>query len=339
VSTPLVSIIIPTFNRAKHLKQTLESVAKQSYKQWECLVCDDGSTDGTAELIRTFSATDNRISPLTGDRFGLPAGPRNRGMHAARGEWVAFLDDDDLWHPTKLETQLKLIRGEGWDFIATSAVKVPDSDSSPFAGGEDDENISVNVLLVDPLRDGNPIVNSSVMVRTELVRRVGGQNESPLYRAVEDFDLWARLHSSGVALRIMGGRPLVGYRVGEPNSISATHRVREPDVVRQRWAQIVILLELWRAKGRPTAVRTTLADRVADCGSLSLWIGDEVSWQRSIKLFSLLDRKLRRVKPLAQALVSLSLAYSRKRVARATRAQLADARELSQLALRIARSA
>ena len=92
---PSVSVIIPTWNRAHTLPRAIESVLSQSLPILEVLICDDGSTDGTAEAVMAMARQDPRIRWLPGERGGRPAIPRNRGIRESRGEWLAFLDSDD----------------------------------------------------------------------------------------------------------------------------------------------------------------------------------------------------------------------------------------------------
>src|SRR5262249_7122187 len=101
---PSVSVIIPTWNRAATVMAAVESALAQTHAPLEVLVCDDGSSDDSAQ--RVGALPDPRVRWLPGPRGGRPAIPRNRGIAAARGEWLAFLDSDDEWLPDKLERQL-----------------------------------------------------------------------------------------------------------------------------------------------------------------------------------------------------------------------------------------
>lgn len=103
-----VSVIIPTFNRAKTLERALKSILNQTIDVCEIFVCDDGSTDNSKEIVTGIN--DQRIIWVPGRHSGLPAVPRNRGIKMARGNWVAFLDSDDWWNRFKLEKQIKTLR-------------------------------------------------------------------------------------------------------------------------------------------------------------------------------------------------------------------------------------
>jgi glycosyltransferase involved in cell wall biosynthesis len=93
-ASPLVSVVIPTYNHARYLGRALQSVLDQTYKNWEAIVIDNHSTDNTAELIASFA--DQRITYLKIHNNGVIAASRNAGIRAAKGEWLAFLDSDDL---------------------------------------------------------------------------------------------------------------------------------------------------------------------------------------------------------------------------------------------------
>ena len=100
----LVSIIVPTYNRGHLIGETIQSVIDQSYKNWELIIVDDGSKDNTKERIEGFN--DDRLRYYFIEHCGIIGAVRNRGMNNARGEYIAFLDSDDLWQPDKLDYQL-----------------------------------------------------------------------------------------------------------------------------------------------------------------------------------------------------------------------------------------
>ena len=111
---PLVSVVIPVFNRAWQLQRALSSLQDQTYKNFEVIVSDDGSTEDIAAVVEEFRGTLN-ICLLKAENFGGPARPRNLGIQNAKGNWIAFLDCDDYWYKNKLELQSKGL--EGKDYI------------------------------------------------------------------------------------------------------------------------------------------------------------------------------------------------------------------------------
>jgi glycosyltransferase involved in cell wall biosynthesis len=104
--TPLVSVVIPTYNQPAFLREALDSVFRQTFKDYEIIVVNDGSTDNTAELLMQYG---DRIRVVSQENQGIGRA-RNRGMDEAVGRYIAFLDHDDLWHPSKLETQVNYMR-------------------------------------------------------------------------------------------------------------------------------------------------------------------------------------------------------------------------------------
>jgi glycosyltransferase involved in cell wall biosynthesis len=189
MTTPTVSVIIPTYNRVDLLPETLDSVLAQTYKDYEIIVVDHGSTDGTSQAL----------TPRYGDRVRwvelpyceLPACPRNAGIQTSRGSLIAFLDSDDLWLPHKLERQVE------------AAAKNPNaalffSQAETF-DGQVTKGPVVPVRPVPPKRAfehllfTNCVPMLTTMVRREVFDTVGVFNSQPEFRAVEDYDLWLRI--------------------------------------------------------------------------------------------------------------------------------------------------
>ncbi|HUR42277.1 MAG TPA: glycosyltransferase family A protein [Verrucomicrobiae bacterium] len=183
-----MTVVIPTYNRAPLLRRTLSSVLAQTVAPLEVLVADDGSTDDTAAAIREFGG---RVTHLLLPHVGAPAAARNAGLARARGDWIAFVDDDDLWMADKLERQLALAEGVG--LVCCNAELIDERDH-PI--GRNLHEAHPLAKEPDPLRaliGGNFVVCSSVLARTELLRASGGFYEGPeLGRLAEDYDLWLR---------------------------------------------------------------------------------------------------------------------------------------------------
>ena len=113
----LVSIIMPSYNTAKFIAETIESVLLQSYANWELIIVDDCSSDNTDEIVCRY--TDRRISYVKNDTNSGAAVSRNRGLRLAKGEWIAFLDSDDIWHRDKLKSQLEFMSKHDYTFSYT----------------------------------------------------------------------------------------------------------------------------------------------------------------------------------------------------------------------------
>jgi glycosyltransferase involved in cell wall biosynthesis len=190
--TPLVSVIVPTFNRAHLIGETLLSVINQTYSHFEILVVDDGSTDDTEKLVRGFQ--DTRILYLKQPNSGLPASPRNLGIQHAKGKYLAFLDSDDLWLPEKLAFQVDYLeKHPNVGLLYTQCIGFIDKDQDigqpfPEIGIAKSGWIYNDLILSD-----NYIPCLTVMIRGDILNQTGNFNESTRLRAVEDFDLWLRI--------------------------------------------------------------------------------------------------------------------------------------------------
>ena len=113
----LVSIIMPSYNTAEYIKNSVNSVLAQTYQNWELLIIEDCSTDNTMEVLSSFD--DKRIKVLKNERNSGAALSRNYGLREAKGRWIAFLDSDDIWHPQKLEKQIAFMEQNGYAFTFT----------------------------------------------------------------------------------------------------------------------------------------------------------------------------------------------------------------------------
>jgi glycosyltransferase involved in cell wall biosynthesis len=210
---PVVSIILPTFGRLQYLRPTVASVYRQTLQDWELIVADDGSDAETRGFLRTLEA-DSRVRLLWLRHTGIPAIVRNAALRAARGEYVAFLDSDDLWAPEKLSRQVAILRSRplcGWCYTAVSHI---DGAGQPMAEPVFGPWLPCEGAVFERLVTGPVVIRTpSVLAARELVARAGGFDES--IRCGEDYDLWLRLAlASDVALL---DEPLVHVRRHEAN--------------------------------------------------------------------------------------------------------------------------
>jgi teichuronic acid biosynthesis glycosyltransferase TuaG len=182
-----ISVIVPTWNRATLLAEAVRSTLAQTTPPLEVLVCDDGSTDESERAMREIC--DPRVKWLPGERAGRPAVPRNRGIRVSRGEWLAFLDNDDAWFPEKLERQLRAAERTGCRAICGNAVRfVPGMGDAGNYFGQAPELVSFNDLLTV-----NRVICSSSLIHRSLIGQVEGFPEVPELRALEDYSLWLRI--------------------------------------------------------------------------------------------------------------------------------------------------
>ena len=197
--SPLVSVIIPVFNAKPYIGDALGAAVGQTYGGLEILVADDGSTDGTRECVAAYSGG---AAPLrwidAPTRAGRPSVPRNRGLAAARGDLIAFLDADDTWTTRKLEDQVRVMT-EHPDLLLVYSVMRAFGDGASFGGTGYGLKPWPSRAAVDAevLERANTIPCSSVMVRRSILCELGGFDEDPYLNAVEDFDLWLRVSRMG----------------------------------------------------------------------------------------------------------------------------------------------
>ena len=188
---PIVSIIIPTFNRAALLRRALESLTLQTFIDFEVLVCDDGSSDNTSEVIPEFSRR-LTINYNIGANSGGPARPRNRGIGLARGRYIAFLDSDDWWLPEKLMVSVRHLDA-GSDIVFHDLWYVSPRGHRMFRKRIKSYQPNRARVCADLLIKGNALPTSSVVVRSEILRQIRGFSEDVELIATEDFDAWLRI--------------------------------------------------------------------------------------------------------------------------------------------------
>lgn len=200
---PRVTVVIPAFNAAAFILDAVHSVRAQTIGEWELVVADDGSTDGTAALVE--SVDDERIRVLRLAHSGLPAVARNAALTESAAPNVAFLDADDVWLPMKLERQLALFaQRPDVGLVHTAAAYLDDQGCRIQASYPDDHEV------FDRLLEENFIVNSSAVVRRSLLDEHGFFDPTCDLRGSEDYELWLRLASHTLFAVI--DDPLVLYR-------------------------------------------------------------------------------------------------------------------------------
>jgi glycosyltransferase involved in cell wall biosynthesis len=241
----LVSVVIPTWNRGPLLEQAVSSVLAQSEPRLELFVCDDGSTDDSADRIARFS--DPRVRWLPGPRQGRPAAARNRGIAAATGQWVAFLDSDDTWRPDKLAIQLAHGQAMGAAAVATNALRIDRAGQATTFF----PTMPRQLRLADLLRV-NGVICSSCMVRRDVLQITGGFPEEAAYAAFEDYCLWLKV--AAVTDIVCVAEPLVNYRDVSAESLRGDTPVANT-VIRRRSRQSLISWSRSSGRRLPLGVR------------------------------------------------------------------------------------
>lgn len=213
-----VSVVLPVRNRAHLIEESIRSILGQTWTDFELVVVDDASEDGTGQILLRLAEEDARIHVVRRPERGGAGGARNDGITAARGEWIAFQDSDDRWHPDKLEKQLAFAEAAAPDTVAVY---------TSYWRNEDDRRERMprvpgnpNGLLLERLALGNFITTQTLMARRAVLQELGGFDSR--MRALEDWELCLRLAAQGRMLHL--DEPLVDYHL-QADSLTASREL------------------------------------------------------------------------------------------------------------------
>ena len=221
---PLVSVVIPTFNRAENLKRALASVLGQTITDIEVIVVDDGSTDQTRGVLSQNHDSRLLVEYLHKNSGG-PSIPRNVGVWKARGEWLAFLDSDDWWEPEHLESKLAAIASSGTRaacgnaFVSSAGMSESSQPQNSTKGLETLHGCMPTQLGLENLMSNNLIITSTVVMRREDVIRIDGfpsQVNGPVF---EDYAVW--LKAATFTNFTVSNEVTVHYQTNSPDSYGA----------------------------------------------------------------------------------------------------------------------
>lgn len=192
--SPVVSIVLPTYNRVSLLSRAVESIVGQTFQNWELIIINDASTDGTRHTIDALTKKDPRIKPIHNAKNNYPdiSKTLNDGLAKAKGKYIARLDDDDYWcDPDKLKKQVDFLESHAdYVIIGGGTIVIDENDNERFRylKLETDEAIRSRALFA------NPFTHSTVMFRRDVAREVGGYGS---FKNAEDWDLWLRMGTRG----------------------------------------------------------------------------------------------------------------------------------------------
>ncbi len=227
----LVSIVIPTYNRSEELKRALESILSQTYKNWEVIVVDNNSTDGTDAMMESLN--DQRIRLLKINNNGVIAASRNLGIDASSGEWIAFLDSDDWWYSNKLE-KVMCYCSSGHD-VCYHDLKIMSSQRKLSLYQKKMSGYQVKKpVFNDLIQLGNALSNSSVVVRAALIKQIGGLCEDRKLIASEDYECWIRLSKLTNKFKYIP-ETLGCYWIGAANTTNATLSLTNLQYINKRY--------------------------------------------------------------------------------------------------------
>lgn len=232
----MISIIIPTYNRASIIPNTLDSVINQEFKDWECVVVDDHSTDNTEEVIKNYIERDLRFHYLKNERKKGAQGARNTGLNHCKSEWLVFFDSDNLMHPDFLKKVTQKIDDEV-DVVQCFS-NVIDEDTREKKGMLHWQNYG---YIHDRLFDMGTYVDNQVLIRKSKLIEIGGLDED--CPSMQEWDTHIRL--SKIAKYTTVEEPLLDYFVGGKDAIST-------DTKREVIGRLFILRKFineWRKHG------------------------------------------------------------------------------------------
>jgi len=214
---PKVSVIIPAYNNAKFLPETIESVLKQTFADWEIIIVDDGSTDNTQEVVAMYLQNHPGKIKYFRQENGGTAQARNRAIKESKGEYLGLLDADDLWLPEKLAVQVPIMEANPELALISSETYAIDAQSNRIGHWK----VAKMPNTFECLFEANHIYNLTALARKSCVEKIGGYDETLLVS--QDYDLWLRL-TKRFPFKVLYV-PLAQYRV-HPNNISKNTKIR-----------------------------------------------------------------------------------------------------------------
>lgn len=189
---PTVSIVVPVYNVASYLEETVQSVLDQTWTDWELILVDDGSTDESGEIAKKLAESDSRIQYFHKENGGQ-ASARNYGIKKSQGTYVALLDSDDLWLPEKLATQMEELKEHNPDFLYGLGYYYYPEREDKLEAYEWVSGKMSGKEFFDVLYHSCFVNTNTVLVKRELFDQVGYFDEDQLLRGTEDWDLWMRI--------------------------------------------------------------------------------------------------------------------------------------------------
>jgi len=223
-STPLISIVIPSYNQAKYIAYNLDSILAQTYNNFEVIFIDDGSKDDTAEIVKAYTERDSRIKYFH-QTNSERAVARSYGISLSQGKYVCLVDSDDTWCEDKLEKQLKVMESDKDIVLCYASVNRIDPENRPLkTASRQQKGYSGEVLKKLLMRNFIPSVTP--MIRKDVLEKVGEQVTE--FIPYEDWDFWLRIAKHGKFFHIE--EPLGNYRLHPQQSVQNVKAPRIEEV-------------------------------------------------------------------------------------------------------------
>ena len=279
LNRPEVSVVLPTRNRAPLVRRAIASVLAQTFSDSELIVVDDGSTDNTVEVVRSF--TDPRLQLLRLTDCGSPGRARNEGVGVSRGALVAFLDSDDEWLPSKLERQVACLRHDSR--VALVYCRDQRVDDQTGRKAPVSRSLPEGDVFTALVRGWNPAL-SGVVVKRSVLLAVGGFD--PALPAFNDHDLLLRIAQTGGSFAAVADALVIKHDYGGPQISTTPQRLLEGfERMDQKWAPVLrdhpgaTAYRRWRAHLYTNAQHARVRDAVARGRYLTAWRGAVASCQ------------------------------------------------------------
>lgn len=285
MTAPTVSIVMPTFNRVHYLRPAIDSVLAQTFQDWELIIADDGSDDDTRSYLRTLEAMP-RTKLVWLEHTGYPSIVRNAALRVAEGEYVAFLDSDDLWMPEKLNVQINSLRSHPayrWSYTGFNLV---DRSGNPLTARRAEPWTPHSGWIFERLLTMKLVVATpSVVANRKVILELGAFDEEQ--HACEDYDLWLRLAQHNEAQGL--AEPLVSVRrheehysadadgfIGRDRALKKLRRScadarLKINIERERAKNAIGLSRSYVSSGYPSAAVSTLVGSLSYSWRFSQW--------------------------------------------------------------------
>ncbi len=233
---PAISVLMPVYNGMKYLAEAVESIRAQTFRDFEFIIVDDGSTDRSLQMLQRFAKDDARIRILSRPNTGI-VGALNDGLAVARGQYIARMDSDDIALPERFALQLRYMQAHPELVAIGSSVLMADPSGralKDFTACTDSQKLRSNIVEIKDIG----LIHPTLMARRDVLERVGGYRQQ--YNLVEDFDLFFRLLDEGE----LGNVPevLLIYRQHQASTNSKKHQIQRELMLqclaehRQRWS-------------------------------------------------------------------------------------------------------
>lgn len=241
---PLVSVIMPTYNHGKFIAAAIDSVLNQTHRNLELIIIDNYSEDDTEEIVASYK--DDRIIYLEFRNNGIIAASRNHGIKHSDGEYIAFLDSDDIWLPEKLEKQIKLFQiSNEAAMVYTRFKRIKEGTISSIIFPKDGRYKSGNIFKSLYLRSF--IACSSVIVKRSVLDQVGLFSTDPDLIAIEDTDLWLRI-AFKYKIKCTNDSPLLLYKIQRQGiSYGYIQKLRRSLRLKRRYKKVVSNYLFWKS--------------------------------------------------------------------------------------------